>query len=398
MNVIAWLLSLTETSRRPRRWVAVSWALAVVIVACGAIWPLASGKSDPPVFARKSAEAALARARKAGAARWAPDALVSAESAFHASLTEYRIQEVRLFFFRDFATSRAVLALAEAKSVAAADAAVLARNAARARADEAIADAVANAGVSNAFGDAVALSPFERKLMQKAKIAVAEAKILYAREDYKGAASRAREASSSARRVATEAVGAFARFTDSDLVRTWRRQVEATIRASRNTRSPAIVVLKENRRLDLYDDGRLLKSYTADMGYRSFNDKLRAGDAATPEGRYYVTSRRGPGSAAYYKAFDLDYPNAEDRAQFDRLRRDGKLPRGARLGGSIQIHGEGGRGRDWTRGCVALSNRDMDDLFRRVGVGTPVTIVGGDGQGVYTQLARRHATMASGTR
>ena len=61
----------------------------------------------------------------------------------------------------------------------------------------------------------------------------------------------------------------------------------------------------------------------------------------------------------------------------------------ARPGGLIEIHGEGGRGEDWTRGCVALSNRDMDDLFRRVAVGTPVTIVGAE------DSAGRFATLAS---
>ena len=77
----------------------------------------------------------------------------------------------------------------------------------------------------------------------------------------------------------------------------------------------------------------------------------------------------------------------------------GAFPVTRRWGGSIQIHGEGGRGRDWTRGCVAVSNRDMDDLFSRVSVGTPVTIVGGDGTGIYARLARQHAsTMATEVR
>ena len=96
----------------------------------------------------------------------------------------------------------------------------------------------------------------------------------------------------------------------------------------------------------------------------------------------------------YYKALALNYPNDEDRAEFDRLRRAGRIPRGTSLGGLIEIHGEGGRGRDWTKGCVALANQDMDDLFRRIGVGTPVTIVGGDGQGVFARMVREHGAAA----
>jgi len=84
----------------------------------------------------------------------------------------------------------------------------------------------------------------------------------------------------------------------------------------------------------------------------------------------------------------LNYPNDEDRAQFASLRRQGRIPSNASLGGLIEIHGEGGRGKDWTKGCVALANNDMDDLFRRAAVGTPVTIVGGDGRGVFARLVR----------
>ena len=57
--------------------------------------------------------------------------------------------------------------------------------------------------------------------------------------------------------------------------------------------------------------------------------------------------------------------------------------------------GDGGRGKDWTRGCVALSNSDIDDLFRRVGVGTPVTIVGGDGHGRFARLVREHGSASA---
>jgi hypothetical protein len=62
----------------------------------------------------------------------------------------------------------------------------------------------------------------------------------------------------------------------------------------------------------------------------------------------------------------------------------------------IEIHGEGGRGKDWTQGCVALTNSDIDDLFGRVAIGTPVTIVGGDGNGgTFTRLVDMHRNSSS---
>ncbi len=96
------------------------------------------------------------------------------------------------------------------------------------------------------------------------------------------------------------------------------------------------------------------------------------------------------GQSKYYRALLLDYPNDADRERFAAAQRRGEIPRDARIGGLIEIHGEGGRGQNWTEGCVALSNRDIDDLFPRVSVGTPVTIVGGDGgDGAFSDLLAR---------
>jgi murein L,D-transpeptidase YafK len=148
------------------------------------------------------------------------------------------------------------------------------------------------------------------------------------------------------------------------------------------------VVAKEAHLLTLYINGEPARTYAVDLGFNWIADKARAGDDATPEGRYHIVSRRGGG--AFYKGLLLDYPNAEDREEFNRARRNGNLPQSAGIGGAIEIHGEGGRGRDWTRGCVAVKNTDMDDLFRRVGVGTPVTIVGSDDFGAIAEFAAQY--------
>jgi lipoprotein-anchoring transpeptidase ErfK/SrfK len=259
---------------------------------------------------------------------------------------------------------------------------------AKAAADEALAAADRDTARSSDVAEAMHLGAYNRTLLQKSKIALAEARSMYARGDYVECAFRAAEAGTGSRAVSGNAVEAAARYADASLVARWGRMVAETAAWSRSTGGTAIVVLKENHRVDIYDNGRLVRSYRADMGYRSVNDKLRSGDAATPEGRYRVTAKK-PGST-YYKALALNYPNDEDRAQFDRLRRQGRIPRNASMGGLIEIHGDGGRGQDWTKGCVALANPDMDDLFRRAGVGTPVTIVGGDGRGVFASMVREH--------
>lgn len=382
--------------RRAIRWILVSAALAA---AGAAAWPIVSGRTEPPRIARETAVAGVEAARRGGAERWAPDAFAVADAALRAAQTENRVQEVRVLPLRDFRAARAGFALAEEKAKTALDEALAKSEEARAQCEEAIRQAETDTAFSDEFGDALHLGPVERRTLQKAKIALEEARVLHRRGEFLAAAGRAREAGSQARDVSRKAAAFAERFAEPRLVANWRRMAADTIAWSRETGGTAIVVYKENRRVDLVRAGRVVRSYPADMGYRSFHDKLRAGDAATPEGRYRIVSKRGVGRAQYYKALDLDYPNAEDRAEFARLKRKGRIPRGASLGGSIQIHGDGGRGRNWTRGCVALSNRDIDDLFDRVAVGTPVTIVGGDGQGVYARLARQHAsTMAMGTR
>jgi len=160
----------------------------------------------------------------------------------------------------------------------------------------------------------------------------------------------------------------------------------------------AIVVFKESHRLTLYHRGAPVASYDVDLGFNWTADKLHEGDGATPEGRYRVVARLGKKASIYYKALLLDYPNAGDRAEFARARRSGQLPAGARIGGLIEIHGGGGRNQDWTEGCVALANEDMDRVFERAGVGTPVTIVGSDEYGAIAEFADRQLAGGNGKR
>lgn len=368
-------------------------AAAVISVGVGVVWPIASGRTDPPFFDKRSMQSLLDDVRRSGAPRWAPQAMMEAESAVKAANAAYRYEEAKLLPFRDFRGVRSVIDAAETKCERALADGNRRRLEAKAQADEAIAAAARDTGRSSDVAEAMHLGPYNRTLLQKSKIALAEARSMYDRGDYLDAASRAREAGTQSRVVSQNAVQAAARYADASLVSRWRRMIDETVAWSRSTGGTAIIVLKENHRVDLYDNGRIVRSYRADMGYRSVNDKTRSGDAATPEGRYRVTAKKN--ASTYYRALALNYPNDEDRAEFARLRRAGKIPRGAGMGGWIEIHGDGGRGKDWTRGCVALSNRDIDDLFPRVGVGTPVTIVGGDGQGVFARMVREHGSGAS---
>jgi L,D-peptidoglycan transpeptidase YkuD (ErfK/YbiS/YcfS/YnhG family) len=381
-----------------KRWILAGLGVVSLGLCAAASYPVLSGRTEPPRFSLSSAGKALAEARRVRSDRWAADALLAAESAMRVALAEQRLQEVRFFLLRDFSTARASLSVAEDKARKAIAEAIRKRDEARAAADSAMRSAGEEMDKAEDCADTMHLGVFSRVLLQKAKIAFTESKILYDGGEYLAAADRASTAGSHARRVGDEAAGAVARFTDAGTIATWKHMASDTVAWSRETGSTAIVVYKENHRLTLFQGGRAVRSYPVELGYNSTRDKLHSGDAATPEGRYRITAKKGPGNSTYYKALLLNYPNEEDRAQFERARRNGQLPRWARMGGLIEIHGDGGRGKDWTKGCVALANSDIDDLFRRVGVGTPVTIVGGDGSGgAFTELVRRHRAPSNGT-
>lgn len=154
----------------------------------------------------------------------------------------------------------------------------------------------------------------------------------------------------------------------------WTEDYNNTIAWSRRTGGTAFIVDKLNHKGHLIRDGRTSKTYEVEMGPGWLDRKVREGDRATPEGRYEVVKKKGYGQSRYGKAMLLNYPNNEDMARFRRLKSAGMVS--GRPGGLIEIHGNGGKGEDWTFGCVSLRDRDMDEVFNSLGVGSPVTIVG----------------------
>jgi murein L,D-transpeptidase YafK len=91
---------------------------------------------------------------------------------------------------------------------------------------------------------------------------------------------------------------------------------------------------------------------------------------------YKITKKFKGNKTKYYKALLLDFPNDEDKEKFKSEIARGSLPASAKIGDLIEIHGNGGKGIDWTEGCIALTDKEMDVVFKIAKVGTPVTIVG----------------------
>lgn len=156
----------------------------------------------------------------------------------------------------------------------------------------------------------------------------------------------------------------------------WKRWVDSTLVSSTLNCDYSIIVDKFSRKVLVYLNGTKQFEYPAELGKNWVGDKRVRGDKATPEGMYKIIRKFKSDSTKYYKALLLDYPNDEDTASFLAAKARGYLPGSAKIGGMIEIHGNGGKGIDWTEGCIALTDREMDSIFKIVKIGTPVTIVG----------------------
>lgn len=129
-----------------------------------------------------------------------------------------------------------------------------------------------------------------------------------------------------------------------------------------------VVVNKGAREMFLFNESKVLKRYDIDLGFAPIGDKFYEGDGKTPEGHYMI-DRRNPNSK-FHLSLGISYPNAQDIAEAAAL---GKPP-----GGDIFIHGNSRpfkRGtEDWTWGCIAVTNREMEDIYAMVRNGTPILI------------------------
>jgi murein L,D-transpeptidase YafK len=134
-----------------------------------------------------------------------------------------------------------------------------------------------------------------------------------------------------------------------------------------------VVVLKSARTLQLMRDGNVLKTYQVALGGDPVGPKARQGDHKTPEGLYILDSRNV--HSQFYRAIHISYPNLIDRA--------GARKRGYSPGGDVFIHGLPNgyrwigsfhRVKDWTDGCIAVTDDEIDEIWNAVSNGTPIEI------------------------
>ncbi len=134
-----------------------------------------------------------------------------------------------------------------------------------------------------------------------------------------------------------------------------------------------VVVVKSQRTLNLVTHGKVIRTYKVALGGTPIGAKEQQGDHKTPEGRYTLDRRNA--NSHFYKSIHISYPNEQDRW---RAKEKGTSP-----GGDIMIHGlpngfgslgAAHRAIDWTDGCIAVTNTEMDEIWKLVPDGTPINI------------------------
>ena len=157
------------------------------------------------------------------------------------------------------------------------------------------------------------------------------------------------------------------------LLTSWPFTIAQNATVNTTVSADRVVVYKRERKLVLLSHGKELRSYKVALGGEPIGPKTRQGDHRTPEGLYVLDSR-SPHSR-FYKAYHISYPNAKDRAAAKKL--------GVSPGGDIMLHGlpkeyawVGGEQslHDWTDGCIAVSDEEMDEIWKLVPVGTAIEI------------------------
>lgn len=149
-------------------------------------------------------------------------------------------------------------------------------------------------------------------------------------------------------------------------------------RLRQNTPITEVKVYKSDRIVKLMHHDQDIRTYPMRLGFDPIGHKVKEGDGKTPEGRY-ILDWRNPNSA-FYKSLHVSYPNQQDKSKANQL--------GISPGGDIMIHGSATRSQveklpslmtylprnDWTWGCIAVRNIDMDEIWKLVDDGTVISI------------------------
>lgn len=329
--------------------------------------------NQPPLAEIQMAMETLSKAKNKSAGKYASEKLMMAENYYKQTLSEWKIQNSKFFVFRDYDRTKELamksFAFAGEAGTEAGNVQVKLRSNIETKLNE------TNQKIER-FEKLYKQLPIERAALDmynKGSMSYLEAVHQFEKNDLKSAlksAYKAHELLTQAEKSAQVKIVGF--FSDYPK---WQRNISYAYNLSKSGET-VVLIDKMGGTCKLLKDGKEIKTYQAEFGINWMGNKLTRGDRATPEGIYRIIEKKYAPKTKYYKALLLNYPNDEDRARYYEAIRSGTLSKLNPIGGLIEIHGTGGKGINWTEGCIALENRNMDSIFEYCQVNTPVIIVG----------------------
>ncbi len=329
---------------------------------------------EPPFQEIEQARVAIAAARDHNSGIYSPKIFREARSYYDSAMISWRSENKRFILFRDYEKARTFAAIANKKAIEATRTTIAKSNSLKASLGSEIKRLKGEIASFEKIFQSMPIPQDIRKKHARGKLLLKEAEIDFNNENFVGGNVKITEANeyiSNAYSLARKKLeDYFKSYPD------WQELATGAITDSRRTGSYTIVIEKIPPRLHLYQGGKKKYTFEVEFGSNWMGDKKSRGDMATPEGNYKVTKKLSNGSTKYHKALLINYPNKQDVEEFSTMVKRGQIPSDSRIGDLIEIHGGGGRGGNWTQGCVALKNSDMDLLYKYVSTGTPVTIIG----------------------
>jgi lipoprotein-anchoring transpeptidase ErfK/SrfK len=329
---------------------------------------------EPPLPEVEQARAAIAKARDLQSEIYSPKLFREAKNNYDSAMAAWRSENECFILSRDYERVAEFAAIALKKAEAAQRNTISRSKSLKSTLESEIARLNSDMASFEKIFLSMPLPQDVKKKHARGKLLIKEATIDFRKERYVDGNVKITEANeyiSGTYNLARKTLEDYFKHYDN-----WQDWADETISESRRSGGYAILVEKIPAQLHLYHAGKKKYTFEAEFGSNWLGDKKSRGDMATPEGKYTVTKKLSGGSTKYHKALLINYPNKIDVQEFNESIRNGQLRADASIGDLIEIHGDGGKGGNWTQGCVALKNTDMDVLFKYVSKGTPVTIIG----------------------
>jgi tetratricopeptide (TPR) repeat protein len=351
--------------------VFVLFLLLALVIVTGLLVFLAP---KPPGRELQLAREKIAEARTLKADIYSPDLFHFSEQLYESAMDAWKKENRKFFSLRNYQQARAL-------AVKAGQTAERAKN-----------DAVSSSlnlntvlkkridALDRAIGqirDIIAILPLPESVSQENSRGILlfnEARAAFDKEQYPSCLEKINQAEQHINRSSEYVINLLTAYFQNHPA--WMKLAETAINRSDKEKSCLIIIDKFARTCMVYQNGQLKHSFDVELGKNWIGGKRHMGDKSTPEGSYRIIERLEGRRTKFYKALLLDYPNDDDVQRFNDEKKNGRLSESAEIGGMIEIHGEGGKGTDWTDGCIALRNNDMDVLYGLAKTGTSIIIVG----------------------